>query len=88
MGILERGGTVVPTIVPNREKTALQAEFKKHVETGAVLYADAPLSYEGLASWYVYAVLDHAVEHVKGRFHTDGLENFRPLLKRGITVAR
>ena len=41
MGIPERGGKVVPTVVPNRKKTALQAEVKKHVEAGAALYADA-----------------------------------------------
>jgi len=32
MGILQRGGKVVTTVVPNRKKHALQAEVKKHVE--------------------------------------------------------
>jgi len=32
MGILERGGKVRTTVVPNRKKTALQAEVTKHVE--------------------------------------------------------
>ena len=30
-------------------------------------------------------VVDHAVEYVNGRIHTNGLENFWSLLKRGIT---
>ncbi len=84
MGILERGGKVKTTVVPNRKKTALQAEVKKHVEAGAVLYTDALLSYEGLASEYAHQVVDHAVEYVNSRIHTNGLENFWSLLKRGI----
>lgn len=52
MGILERGGKVRTTVVPNRRKTALQAEVKKHVEAGSSLYTDALLSYEGLAGDY------------------------------------
>ncbi len=84
MGILERGGKVKTTVVPNRKKTALQAEVKKHVEAGAALYTDALLSYEGLATDYAHKVVDHAVEYVNGRIHTNGLENFWSLLKRGI----
>ena len=84
MGILERGGKVKTTVVPNRKKTALQAEVKKHVEAGAALYTDALLSYEGLATDYAHKVVDHAVEYVNGRIHTNGLENFWSLLKHGI----
>ena len=84
MGILERGGKVKTMVVANRKKTALQAEVKKHVEAGAALYTDALLSYEGLAGQYAHQVVDHAVEYVNGRIHTNGLENFWSLLKRGI----
>jgi transposase-like protein len=84
MGILERGGQVRTIVVPNRKKTALQSEVRKHVEAGAALYTDALLSYEGLAGDYAHAVVDHAVEYVNGRVHTNGLENFWSLLKRGI----
>jgi transposase-like protein len=85
MGILERGGEVRTIVVPNRKKTALQTEVKKHVEAGAALYTDALLSYEGLAGAYAHKVVDHAVEYVNGRAHTNGLENFWSLLKRGIS---
>ena len=85
MGILERGGKVKTIVVPNRKKTALQAEVRSHVEAGAALYTDALLSYEGLAGDYAHKVVDHAVEYVNGRVHTNGLENFWSLLKRGIS---
>jgi transposase-like protein len=84
MGILERGGEVRTIVVPNRKKAALQAEVRKHVEAGSALYTDALLSYDGLASDYAHKVVDHAVEYVNGRIHTNGLENFWSLLKRGI----
>jgi transposase-like protein len=85
MGILERGGTVRTTVIPNRKKAAIQAEVKKHVEAGAALYTDALLSYDGLSSDYAHQVVDHAVQYVDGKIHTNGLENFWSLLKRGIS---
>ena len=85
MGILERGGKVKTIVVPNRKKVALQSEIKQHVEAGAALYTDALLSYEGLAGDYAHKVVDHAVEYVKGQIHTNGLENYWSLLKRGIS---
>jgi transposase-like protein len=84
MGILERGGKVRTIVVPNRKKSALQTEVRKHVEAGAALYTDALLSYEGLEGDYAHQVIDHAVKYVNGKVHTNGLENFWCLLKRGI----
>ena len=85
MGILERGGKVRAVVVPNRKKHALQSEVRKHIEAGAALYTDALLSYDGLAGDYAHKVVDHAVEYVSGPCHTNGLENFWCLLKRGIS---
>src|SRR5207248_495008 len=85
MGIMERGGKVRTSVVPNRKKHALQAEVKKHVEAGSALYTDALLSYEGLASDYAHQVIDHAVQYVDGQVHTNSLENFWSMLKRGIS---
>ncbi len=84
MGILERGGKVRTKVVPNRKKKALQAEVRKHVEAGSALYTDALLSYEGLDGEFAHQVVDHAVEYVDGNIHTNGLENFWSLLKRGM----
>lgn len=84
MGVLERGGEVRTSVVPNRKKKALQAEVRKHVEAGSALYTDALLSYDGLAQEYAHGVIDHAEKYVDGRVHTNGLENFWSLLKRSI----
>lgn len=85
MGILERGGKVRATVLANRRKKAVQAEVKKHVEAGSALYTDALLSYEGLASEYAHQVIDHAVAYVDDKIHTNSLENFWSLLKRGLS---
>jgi transposase-like protein len=84
MGILERGGQVRTAIIPSRRKAVLQGEVRKHVEAGSALYTDALMSYRGLGSDYAHQVVDHAIEYVNGRVHTNGLENFWSLLKRGI----
>jgi len=84
MGVLQRGGEVRTTVVANRNKSALQGEVRKHVEAGSALYNDALLSYNGLAGDYAHQVVDHAVQYVDGRVHTNGLENFWSLLKRSI----
>lgn len=85
MGLLERGGKVRTAIIANRKRSALQAEVRKHVEAGSALYTDALLSYQGLATEYAHQVVDHAMEYVNGRVHTNGLENFWSLLKRSIS---
>jgi transposase-like protein len=88
MGILERGKDSKPSkvrikVVPNRKKHALQTEVRKHVEAGSALYTDDLNSYKGLDE-FQHGVVDHAVTYVDGRIHTNGLENFWSLLKRGI----
>jgi len=85
MGILQRGGMVRTAVLQNRRKKAIQAEVKRHVVAGSALYTDALLSYDGLATHYAHQVVDHAVAYVDGKVHTNGLENFWSLLKRGIS---
>lgn len=84
LGILERGGKVRTTVVENRKKKTLQSEVHAHVEAGSALYSDELLSYDGLAARYAHQVIDHAVEYVNGHVHTNGMENYWSLLKRGL----
>ncbi len=83
-GALERGGKIRTTVVNDRKRAALQSCVKEHVEAGAALYSDALASYDGLAQDYAHKVIDHAEKYVDGQVHTNGLENFWSLLKRGI----
>jgi transposase-like protein len=83
MGILERGGEVRTKVVNDRKKKAVQTELKKHVEVGSKLYTDALQSYTGLTD-YDHEVIDHALEYVRGKVHTNGMENFWSLVKRAL----
>ena len=85
VGLLERGGEVRAAVVPTRRKHDLQGHVKEHVKVGGALYTDALMSYMGLEhKGYEHQVIDHAVKYVDGRVHTNGLENFWSLLKRGL----
>jgi transposase-like protein len=88
MGILERGskatGSKVRTrVVDNTKKKTLQSEIREHVLAGSALFTDSLKSYEGLNE-FQHEVVDHAVEYVRGEVHTNGLENFWSLVKRGL----
>jgi transposase-like protein len=85
MGVLERGGKIKTAVVPNQSRKVLQGEVRKHVKAGAALYTDKMHSYIGLSPEYLHQIVDHAVEYVRGRVHTNGLENFWSLLKRGLS---
>jgi transposase-like protein len=82
--VLERGGRVKATVVDRRKKKQLQALVRDNVEVGSALYSDALKSYEGLGGEFAHQVIDHAVAYVDGQVHTNGMENFWSLLKRGI----
>jgi transposase-like protein len=84
MGLLERTGEVRAAVIPTRKKGALQKHVREHVVAGSAVYTDALKSYEGLDADYVHGVIDHAEAYVNGQIHTNGLENFWSLLKRGL----
>ena len=83
-GMLERGGDVRCAVVPNYQINTLHQHMRENIAPGTTLYTDALKSYKGLDSEYLHQVIDHAVEYVRGRVHTNGLENFWSLLKRAI----
>lgn len=84
VGILERGGKIRTAVVKNRKKSTLGAIVRSNVEPGSAVYTDTLPSYNNLASQYHHEMVDHAVEYVRDKVHTNGLENFWSLLKRGL----
>jgi transposase-like protein len=83
-GMVERGGKVVTGHVPCRTKKELQATIRERVEAGSPIVSDELKSYDGLEPDYQHAAIDHAVEYVNGNVHTNTMENFWSLLKRGL----
>jgi transposase-like protein len=85
MGLLEREtGQVRVKHVANQRRRTLQAEIHDNVQPGSEIFTDALLSYAGLEPDFAHGFVDHAEKYVNGRIHTNGLENFWSLLKRGL----
>ena len=85
MGMLERGGEVRAMTIPNRRKHHVQAQVRTHIAAKSAIYTDALLSYQGLKYQdFQHRVIDHAEKYVDGQVHTNGLENFWSLVKRGL----
>ena len=70
--------------MPNVRRTTLQTEILNSVHHGSAIYTDELASYDGLTDQYAHEVVNHMETYVKGRVHTNGLENFWSLLKRGL----
>jgi transposase-like protein len=85
MGLLDReSGEVRVKHVANRRRGTLQEEVRANVEPGSELFTDELASYTGLDKDYVHDFVNHAEEYVRGNVHTNGIENFWSLLKRGL----
>ena len=84
MGVLERGGQVRTQVIPNRAKETLQSIVRGNVETGTAVFTDELHGYWGLEDQYEHQIIDHAVKYVDGQIHTNGMENYWSLLKRGL----
>jgi transposase-like protein len=85
MGLLDREtGKVRVKHVANRKRGTLQDEVRANVEPGSEVFTDELLSYVGLDQDYVHQFVNHAEEYVRGNVHTNGIENFWSLLKRGL----
>jgi transposase-like protein len=84
MGLLERDGKVRAKVINDATQLTLHAEVRGNVESGVELFTDAWKGYSGLHQDYIHQVINHAEKYVDGQIHTNGIENFWSLLKRGL----
>ncbi len=86
LGIRERGGGVRTEMPPDLKMKTISKLVRKHVSTKAMMVCTDDLSsYDILARWYE----PHKVNHSKGEYvrelaHTNSMESFWNVLKRGI----
>jgi len=84
MGLLDREtGKVRVKHVANSKRGTLQEEVRANVTPGSELFTDELASYTGLDKEY-HQFVNHAEKYVEGNVHTNGIENFWSLLKRGL----
>jgi len=71
-------------VIANVTRSTLQDAILKNVTPFAKVYTDEATCYEGLSKNYIHKVINHSQEYVNGQIHTQGIENFWSLLKRGL----
>jgi len=85
VGLLDRTARQIrASVVPDVSRITLQNAVLNNVEHGTNVYTDQAPAYQRLNRTYVHDVVNHAETYVRGRVHTNGLENFWSLLKRNL----
>ena len=70
--------------VEKTDKATLQGFVEDRTETSAIVYTDEARAYVGIPREH-YAVRHSVGEYVRGQAHTNGLESFWSMMKRGYT---
>lgn len=84
-GLLERGGRVVAMKVAKVGAKDLVPLIDKHVDPSTHIMSDEWTAYTGLSDSYEHSVVNHgAKSYVVGNSHTNTIEGFWSILKRGI----
>ncbi|WP_370190927.1 IS1595 family transposase [Qipengyuania sp.] len=85
IGIKGETGTVRAELIPNTKIETLQGYVRKNAPEGAIVVTDQHAGYVGLAdAGYQHIRINHSVgEYVREKAHTNGIESFWALLKRG-----
>ena len=85
IGMLDRESRQIRAkVVPNVRRETLQKEILKNIKHGSKVYTDEAVAYDTLRYRYIHETVNHADAYVKGRVHTNGLENFWSLMKRNL----
>lgn len=82
IGIRQRSGSIIAAPIPDTSKGTLQSFIYKNVDPSATVYTDTHGSYKGIR--FDHQSVNHTVgEYVRDQAHTNGIESFWALLKRG-----
>ena len=85
IGIIERNGNVVLKYIPKADKRNMVSFIEKHVSKNSTIYTDEAPVYKQLRKTYTHDSVKHALNiYVEGNVHTNTIENFWSVLKRGL----
>ncbi len=85
LGILERNGKVYAIPVKNTKGATILPIMRERIEQGSNVYTDEYRPYRALSKEFNHGLVNHSAEqYVSGTVHTNNIENFWSLLKRGI----
>lgn len=86
LGIIQRNDKVYAIPVSDTKGITILPIIDGKIVKGSTVYTDEWKSYRVLAKNYKHDVVNHSAdEFVKGDVHTNNIESFWALLKRGIT---
>lgn len=86
LGMVERSGRVIATTVENVKRATLLPKVTERVLPASTVYTDELASYNGLGNQgYQHRRIQHSAKvYVSGDIHTNTIEGFWSLVKRGI----
>ena len=85
LGILERDGKVYAIPVKNTKGATIIPIMREKIEQGSNVYTDEYRPYRALSKGFNHSLVNHSAEqYVDGTVHTNNIENFWSLLKRGL----
>lgn len=83
-GMLERGGRIKAVQVKDRKGSTLKPIINKKVSREATVMTDEHTGYNGLSRNYDHQSVNHGIgNYVTGNAHTNSIESFWSLFKRG-----
>lgn len=83
VGGRSREGQVISSVVQDNKKETLHGFINENIEKGSTVMTDTWKSYNGLTN-FTHHKINHSVrEFVRGIVHTNGIESFWAILKRG-----
>jgi transposase-like protein len=85
-GMLDREARKVRAhVIPEVKREVLMEAIIGNIEKGSTIYSDGLADYRPLRNMeFVHETVNHVNEYVRGQVHTQGIENFWSLLKRGL----
>ncbi len=85
LGIAQRNGKVYAVPVKDARLKTIYPIISDKVDFGSKIYTDEWVSYKFLKNDYEHGFVNHAAnEYINGEIHTQNIDNFWSLLKRGI----
>lgn len=84
IGAKTRTGKIKADVIQKTDSATLQGFVEGNVEMGSTVFTDEHKGYKGLSASFHHETVKHSIgEYVNGMAHTNGIESFWAMLKRG-----